>query len=72
MIILDERKTYIKGTCGNCNNFSEGRLVEELDFITRQRRDSPFVCFNCHGPRIHWKKRQDSKTIISPVKRKKL
>lgn len=67
MIILDERKDYFKSICENCKNLADDRRIEELDWITRKTRDSPFICFNCHGPRIHWKKRTEhSKIIISP------
>lgn len=65
--VRDERKEYGIGTCINCNKEGAGRHIQHIGWMG-EIRDNPFVCFECHKPRIFWKPHgKYSKVICSPI-----
>ena len=64
IIVKDERVDCQIGCCEQCGILSKGRKVKATGLFG-ESRGYFFLCFNCFGPRIHWKYTPNSTRVYS-------
>ena len=60
IVRTEDPATSSTARCENCDRVEPGRKVEALDWLHRRSRGWLFLCYQCFGPRILWRKSVDS------------
>lgn len=67
IIVKDERVENKIQKCEQCGEIAQGRSIEAIDRIHGEGRGWWFLCFECFGPQIHWKKSEGGMLYKSPA-----
>ncbi len=67
IVEVEDRATAGAGKCVECKQVKPGRPVKTYGAFGSAPRGYYFFCFDCFGPRIFWKKDEDSITYETPI-----
>lgn len=68
IVVKDESKDVAKAVsavCDECGEIKPGRVVSVGKQMLGGKRGSYFFCYECHKPKLYWKKSQSGSVFIS-------